>query len=180
MRKDCGFTLIEILVTISIAAILVTIGIPSMIEFMETNRRAAAANTLVAEMQRGRSTAATGGVAVTLCHSGNATGCSGEADPDWAEGWILFTDEDGDSVFDAGDEVLSAARRRDGVTMPSNRSSFTFAPGFQQSATTLGTVAVCVNKENGDARWIVVSAIGRPRLKEIFATDDPDCTTLGP
>lgn len=187
MRKDSGFTLIELIVTISVAAILVGIGIPSMTDLVKTNRRASAVNSLVSQMQLARSTAASRGVAVILCHSSDASSCSGQEDPDWAEGWILFIDNDQDGnpdatddngSMDAGEMQVSIATERDGVTMPGNQTSFTFSPGFQLG--TAGTVAVCVDKENVNARWIAVGATGRPRLSETKAADDPDCTTLGP
>ncbi|HEX7048558.1 MAG TPA: GspH/FimT family pseudopilin [Gammaproteobacteria bacterium] len=187
MRKDSGFTLIELIVTISVAAILVGIGIPSMTDLMKTNRRASAVNSLVSQMQLARSTAASRGVAVSLCHSSNASSCSGQEDPDWAQGWVLFIDNnqdgnpdatDGNGNMDAGETLVSTGAARNGVTMPSNRTSFAFNPGFQLG--TAGTVAVCVDKENVNARWIAVGTTGRPRLSKDRETDDPDCTTLGP
>lgn len=189
MRKDSGFTLIELMVTISVAAILLTVGIPSMLDLIKTNRRAAAANSLVAEIQRARGTAASRGLVTMLCHSTDSSSCSGQADPDWANGWILFIDDnqdatndptDGNGIKDAGEDVVSTIAARNGVTMPSNRSEFRFNPGFQSSGTIAGTVAVCVEKNNASARWIVVSTLGRPRLKDAFGTGDPDCTSLGP
>ncbi|HEX6930462.1 MAG TPA: GspH/FimT family protein, partial [Gammaproteobacteria bacterium] len=132
----------------------------------------------VSEIQRGRSVAASRGVAAVLCHSDDGATCSGDAGPDWADGWILFQDTDGDNTLDAG-ETVSVSRGMDGVTMPSSRTSFRFAPGFQLSGFG-GTVGVCIEKSNASARWIALSNLGRPRLKDAFEAGDPDCVTAGP
>lgn len=173
MSEQRGFTLIELMVAIAVLAILVSVGIPSMVDFVRTNRRAAAVNALVTDLQRARSTAASSGTDVVLCHSTNGTSCSGIPDPDWSAGWILFVDDNGDDVddasddnggFDAGEELLSVGARRNGLTMPSNGTAFRFNPGFGMlDSGSAGTVATCIEGEDND-RWIVVAPTGRPRL----------------
>lgn len=175
MRKDSGFTLIELMVAISVLAILISVGVPSMLDFVRNNRRAAAVNALVSDIQRGRSNAASAGVDTILCHSTSGTGCSGEAKPDWAEGWILFGDANNNNAFDsASEQILSSQAARNGVAMPSNSGRFEFRPGFRAMSGN-GTVAVCVNG-NETARWIVTSGAGRPRLQDEISAG-VDCPT---
>src|SRR5690606_20952018 len=123
--------------------------------------------------QRARSTAATVGVNVVMCHSTTGTDCSGDANPDWSDGWMIFVDDDqngtpdatdNNGAFDNGETLLATNTGRDGAQMPSNISSFRFNPGFRSMGSTGGTVAVCVDP--GDDRWIVVSNTGRPRLED--------------
>lgn len=183
MRKDRGFTLIELLVTIAVATILAGVGIPSMIDIVRINRRAAAANGIVTAVQQARSTAASLGVNVILCHSTSGSDCSGTDDPDWSEGWMLFMDDNRDNTSDstdrngtrdAGEPVIMAGGPHAGVAMPSTTGQLVFRPGYRvqmQGA----TIAVCVDG-NGNDRWIAISPTGRPRVHD----DDPGTSCPSP
>lgn len=170
MRKDSGFTLIELLVTITVLTILVGVGIPSMLDFVENNRRAAAVNALVADIQQGRSIAATSGTQVVFCHSVNGSQCSGAGNPDWSDGWLLFVDDDQDGVqegtdangaVDAGERLLTVSRGTDGLTMPSSSGLVAFPAGLTRVMFG-AAIAVCTD---GADRWISIGPTGRPDLQ---------------
>lgn len=165
MNRKRGFTLIELLVTVTVLAILVSVGIPSMIDFARNNRRAAATNLLVTDVQRARSSAASTGRNSVLCHSSSGTACSGDTTPDWSEGWMLFSDVNSNGTYDSGvDTLLSRGAPLDGVVMSSNVGSFTFKPSIRaMSGGFGGTIDVCIEGPNND-RQVVVSSSGRPRL----------------
>lgn len=166
MRNHVGFTLIELMITIAIAALLLGVAVPSMASMMESNRRAAAVNSLISDMQLARSAAASRGAEVVVCHSTNGTSCSGQSNPDWSTGWLVFVDNvAANGSVDTDEEVLAVAGARSGVTMPSTASSgrFQFKPGARSMVG--ATVAVCP-KGSDKGRWIIVSATGRPRLQD--------------
>lgn len=84
MKKHSGFTLVELMVTISILAILLGIGVPSFRATIEGNRITTVANDMVAALQFARSEAVKRGANVTLCSSSDQRSCSGA----WANGWV--------------------------------------------------------------------------------------------
>lgn len=171
-----GFTLIELMVTVAIAAIIVGMGVPAMSSFLDTNRRAAAVNSFVTDVQRARSTAASRDSTVVMCTAVDGTGCTGVTN--WEAGWMLFIDSNGNDTFDAAtDTSLSFHEPAGGVTMPGNGGTglLRFSPGFLSMTGNL-SVAVCVDNVNENGRRVIVSNTGRPRLTEMTATSGtPNC-----
>ena len=95
-----GFTLIELMVTIAVLAIISAIAYPSFTSLMNSNRLTAAANDLVGDLQTARSEAIRRNARVTVCASADNTTCSG-AGGDW-QSWIVWIDNPAPAV----DEVL--------------------------------------------------------------------------
>jgi type IV fimbrial biogenesis protein FimT len=81
-----GFSLIELLVTITIAVILLTIGVPSFVAMIASNKATSYANDLLADLNYARNESITRGNWVTVCHSNDAATCSGA----WSNGWIVW------------------------------------------------------------------------------------------
>lgn len=84
-----GFTLIELIVTISIVTILASIAIPSFTALIRSNQLTAGTNELVSALVLARSEALKRSNNVSLCASVNQTSCSGT---DFSKGWIVFLD----------------------------------------------------------------------------------------
>jgi len=84
MNKHAGFTLIELMVTISVLAVLLGIGVPSFRNMIEGNRITTVANDLVNGLQFARSEAIKRGANVTLCSTNDQDTCSGA----WTNGWV--------------------------------------------------------------------------------------------
>ena len=83
MHRPYGFTLVELMVTIAIFAILVTVAVPSFRLIIENNRVTAASNELVAAFNYARSEAVRRGLPASVCRLGS----------DWSEGWEVVRDE---------------------------------------------------------------------------------------
>ncbi len=99
-----GFTLVELLVTITIAAILLAVAVPSYKDFIARNTSESLQSRLATAFVTGRVEAATRNTAVTVCASNNGTGCTGATH--WGNGWIVITDANANSAIDGTDEIL--------------------------------------------------------------------------
>ncbi len=105
-----GFTLIEAMVTVSIAGILLAIAIPSFQSAMNSSRLTSTTNELVAGLSQARSEAVRLNSRVSLCSSADGASCA--AAGDWT-GWIVFTNPNNNASVDPGETVL-----RNGIINP--------------------------------------------------------------
>jgi len=99
-KQASGFTLLELIVAISIAGILMAMAIPSFSDMMRDNRLTTYANEFVTSLNIARSEAVKRGTTVTLRKIGG-TGTY------WStSGWNVFVDNDADGTLDAGEEII--------------------------------------------------------------------------
>ena len=105
VRINSGFTLIELMVTMAVIAIVATIAVPAMSDMITRSRTTATFNELQGLISYARSESAkTPGNSILLCASGNGTGCTGQQN--WNVGWLIARDINGDGDVDGGDTVL--------------------------------------------------------------------------
>jgi len=100
-KKSAGFTLIELIVTVSIVAILMSIAVPSFKNMIDSNRLSTGTNELVSALILARSEALKRGQRVTVCTSADSTNCSGNND--FGQGWLVFEDCNDNGIVDTGD-----------------------------------------------------------------------------
>lgn len=161
-QKDKGFTLLELMVVLAIAGILMTWGVSSFQNMVRNNRLTTVYNDFVAALHFARSEAVTRNASVTVCKSSNGTSCTGN----WEDGWITFTDADGDAVVDAGtDEILKVqSALGNSLTLSGNNNVTTRVTFANRGATSNnGTLTLCDPRGASDARGLVISNTGRIR-----------------
>jgi len=112
-RAIAGFTLVELMVVISIGAILLSIGVPSYRSVTTSSRVSAEINALLSDMQFARSQALREGQPFTACISTDGASCTGGNQ--WQGGWIVFSDPNGNATVDGDDAVLRVRRRFEGA-----------------------------------------------------------------
>lgn len=94
----------ELMLVLAIAALLATLAAPAYQRFLLQRGMQAAVDALVGDLRYARSEALARSARVSVCSSRDGASCL--ATPDWAAGWIVFADADGDGVVDAGERVL--------------------------------------------------------------------------
>lgn len=108
-RQAAGFTLIEMMVTIAVTAILLSLAMPSFQTMIERNRVESVVNAFSNSLLHARSEAATRNKRVVVCNTANTqnslpTCTTGRAV--WRTVWMTFIDENGDSQLNGNDTLL--------------------------------------------------------------------------
>ena len=98
LKKTSGFTLVELMIALTLVSILVIVAIPSFSGSMKRNRAASQANDLVTALAQARSEAIRRNLVITVCSSANSTTCA--ASTNWATGWIVFIDVNQNGAYD--------------------------------------------------------------------------------
>ena len=88
--RSAGFTMIELMMTIAIATVVMTLAIPSFRYITNANRIASEVNGLLGDMQFARAEAIKEGQGITVCASTNGLTCTA-GDTFWHNGWIVIS-----------------------------------------------------------------------------------------
>ena len=150
------------MVTLTIAGIFATIGVPSLQSLLASTRLTTATNTLLAALATTRSEAIKRGERVVLCPSSDRQSCTDASD--WHIGYVLYVDHNGNGNLGPGEPVLRAFEELPGVTVRSSigRDHVTYQPSGLASGTNL-SFAICARGATA-GRAVVVSNTGRARV----------------
>ncbi len=112
-----GFTLIELMVTIAIAAVLMMIAVPSMVSFKRNSELTSVTNTLFSAINAARGEAMKRGMRAMVVPNNNGS--------DWSTGWIVFIDNDRSQTFNASTDqvVLTQSAMPSYITVTGNGSA---------------------------------------------------------
>lgn len=168
MNKQKGFSLIELMATLAIAAIVLSIAIPSYQTAVQNNRRTTAVNELATALQLARSTAISQRVFTVVCKSPDGVTCpTGAGSGDWTQGWMIFTDTNNNGSLNAGgtDTLIRVHGALSGnATFIGNNNvinQVSFSP--QGLTRNNGTITHCDARGATDASALVISVGGQVR-----------------
>ena len=175
LPRDAGFTLIELMFTIAIAAILMMVAVPSFIAYQRNSELTGAANGLLAAASAARTEAMKRNLSAFVVPLGTG----------WASGWRGFVDVDRNSVFSAPDIVVSSQRALPAYfsvtgfgsaagTAPSlrfNGSGFSTSANLAFVRTDVTGTAVFAQ-----SRYVVLAPTGRVRVCKPVGAHDPACS----
>ena len=175
MKRDTGFTLIELMVTLAVAALLLAGAVPTMRSITQNNLLAAVTNRLVATFQFARSEAVERRTQVSVCAANaDATACSQSATWD-TQGWLSFVDLDGDGVMDTGGDTIlkvwGPLEVSASITVQDGNSTALSSMGWLQNGIQAGGEVVGINiataGSTDKARCIQIGAPGWVKSNEI-------------
>lgn len=170
-RSAAGFTLIELMTAIAVAAVLLVIAAPSFVGFQRNSELTSLTNTLLATINTARSSAMKEGTfAMVVPKDGT----------NWISGWIVFVDKDLDQSFDASkDEViLQQSAPPNYITVSGTGSASGTSPyilynssgyarqkngGFGALTLSIARNDVTTSEAAEQTRRIIVAASGRTR-----------------
>lgn len=172
--KPTGLTLIELMITLSVMALVVSLSTPSFRPVIQDNRMATQINEFVADFNLARSESVRRGTRVTLCkrnEPGNA--CSTTAA--WTGGWIVFVDPDDDGAIDDGEAIIRLHTPLVGLTALnfSGQRRVTF-DAMGMTVGYAATISFCDSRGSSKAKGLVLSATGR--LRAAAAGDTLSCS----
>ena len=179
-RHQNGFTLYELLITLLIVGVILSLGIPNLSEFSANSRLTGAANDLHASFQLARSEAARAKTNITICASANPFDAAANCGGTWNQGFIVFLDDNGDLLrAGATETVLRAHGPLDPeiiLAVANNASYFSYAStglgrGDVGGNPALTQVVFCDDRGNitaaggnSAARLFVATPLGRATI----------------
>jgi type IV fimbrial biogenesis protein FimT len=172
MIRQKGFTLIELMTALALAAILLSMAVPALDSFTTNARQTGAINDFVSSLHIARNTAITTNARVTVCASSGGDWCEAVT---WEQGWIAFSDQNSNQAIDGNDRIIAAAS---GIARLSIQSAeFGQALQYRPNGRVINATAtgnsgqftVCDNRGEDHAKVIIVDLSGRPRLSKARA-----------
>ena len=157
-----GYTLYELLLTVTLVAILMGLAIPSFGNIVANGRIRTEIDALFHAVHIARKESIMRRSVVSICPSNDGVDCSAELD--WSQGWILFNNADRDEPprVDTDEAVLQVHKSSSDVRIRANRRGFTLRATHKRA--TNGTIIVGDRNNRGTPRALVVIYTGRPRV----------------
>lgn len=198
-RRRSGFTLIELMIAIAVAAILITLATPSFRLLIQNNRISGAANDFVTALNLARGEAIKRGATVFICRTDDPQAAppdcqranNGWHDGNWSTGWLIYAVPT-DTIAAAADYVDGTdvlVRLGEGAVGDIRITSETNGIGNQRlgySADGMlfgandAAYAVCDDRNESAGRLIHIPITGRPSVEETTAAADKDCSPTLP
>ncbi len=176
--NERGFTLIELMMTLAVFAILTACAMPAFGNLISSTGARAAQENLVTALNTARILAASRTQHVVVCPSADGQYCGHTTE--WQHGWLIFVDADHDDVRDLGEELLAAGQQQpDGIAIVSTagRTHVDYRPDGSATGSNV-TFTVCDRRGAAEARALVINNAGRVRAGEPTPTAAADCETV--
>lgn len=174
--RNHGFTLIELIVTLAIAAILTTLSF-SIPKLLRHERITSEVNNLIADLSLTRSEAVKTGEQVLLCKSQDQNQCSRNGN--WDSGRLIFIDKNRNYQKDPGEQIIRVQQSLPSFLSlkfrawgPGRGRYLSYQPsGFVQQN---GTFAFCDRNHSARPRGVLIMQSGRNRISYSGSARNPE------
>ena len=143
VHRTAGFTIIELMVALTIFGIIASFGVPALSNLVSSQRIVSNERVLISNIKYAQSEAVKRNSPVTICVAATPTSCDNLTTSEWNQGWLVFTDDNGDRTVDLppspgtpGDEILRAQSGIEKMTFyfTGNQKAITFIGAGQNAA----------------------------------------------
>ncbi len=191
-RRSRGFTLLEFMVTLALAAVVLGLAVPNMRTFVKNNRLAAASNDLLRSFNLARSSALLNQKDAVVCASSDPIAEKPKCSYGAFSGWIVYVDANSNWQADDTEQILerhelldaSIIAKTDNDGIESYNVTGFANPGVDKSPTR--TILICDDRgtakvgNSSIARAVLIANTGRARVTrdadEIKAVTDAGLT----
>ncbi len=166
VSRQNAFTLIELMVSLAVLAIVIGVATPAFISLINSNRIQSQATAIFNTLVMARSEAIKRNQRAVVCKSSDGVSCVTSGN--WDQGWLIFMDADADNTLDGDEDIVSNFPALDAAITLRAGGNFSNRVSYMPSGVTnLGdTFRVCSGTDTGSALSVTVSSTGRPRRSE--------------
>ena len=172
--QQTGFTALELIVTMTIIAILLAAGVPAFKNYSWNLRMKTAMDTLQTDLNLARGRAISHNTQTVICPASTNGNCSGQTT--WQDGWIVFADLNADRNKQNGEPLLKQANAVAllDISSSSSRSNLRFYPNGSAPGSN-ASILFCDTRGSSEAGTITVSNSGRIRQQTKVAKHTENC-----
>ncbi|MGH8581923.1 MAG: GspH/FimT family pseudopilin [Gammaproteobacteria bacterium] len=166
--RQSGFTLVELMVTLGIAALLLSAAVPSFTNVIKDNRMVTETNRLLTSLANARVEAVKRGRPVTVCARDGGVVTDGDAcTGPWTNGFVLFVDTNANGAYDGPDGLIKFGEPADppvAISSPAGTRLSFASSGLVPGLVADQALTLCDDRGAAKGKRITISAIGRPYL----------------
>ena len=155
-----GFTIVELMIAVGVLAILSSAALPELSKLVRDQRIKAATSDVYVSLIYARSEAIKRNQNVALCASTNGSACAGSTN--WATGWIVFEDSDGDGLPATAADILRKQDAISGITLTGAGANVSYRRDGRLTAAPPNFV---VSGTSVTSRCVRMDVSGRPNIK---------------
>lgn len=161
--RHAGFTLVELVVTIAVMAVVMAIAFPSFQSTLRSTRVSTSTNDVISLVSLARSEGVRSTHGGGVCASGDGATCGN----DWSAGWLAWADANANGALDTGEAVLRFSNGSGHIVVTGPSTPITFdARGLRSSA---GGQAISIQPDScsGQAlrRTLTITATGQVKTQ---------------